>query len=67
MKRSGFYYRFVIYNNRSGRSTQLLQQPDVISTTVEEISVSTKPLVRQIQKLPKKLEKLIAMLPHQEV
>ncbi|XP_061371581.1 K(+) efflux antiporter 2, chloroplastic-like [Gastrolobium bilobum] len=55
------------YANRTERNGQLLQQTDVIVTSVEEVSSSAKPLVRQLQKLPKKIKKIIASLPHQEV
>ncbi|KAL2335941.1 hypothetical protein Fmac_010387 [Flemingia macrophylla] len=57
----------VFYSNRTERSAQLLQQPEVIATTVEEVSSTTKPLVRQIQELPWRLKKIIASLPDQEV
>ncbi|XVE73893.1 hypothetical protein DITRI_Ditri11bG0155200 [Diplodiscus trichospermus] len=55
------------YANRAERSAQLLQQPDVITTSVEEVSSNAKPLIRQIQKFPKRLKKIVAMLPHQEM
>ncbi|XP_007051871.2 PREDICTED: K(+) efflux antiporter 2, chloroplastic [Theobroma cacao] len=55
------------YANRAERSAQLLQQPDVITTSIEEVSSNAKPLIRQIQKFPKRLKKLVAMLPHQEM
>ncbi|XVF73233.1 hypothetical protein PTKIN_Ptkin12aG0185100 [Pterospermum kingtungense] len=55
------------YANRAERSPQLLQQPDVITTSIEEVSSNAKPLIRQIQKFPKRLKKLVAMLPHQEM
>ncbi|KAJ1426876.1 Sodium/solute symporter superfamily [Sesbania bispinosa] len=55
------------YTNRVERNSQLLQQADVIVTSVEEVSSSAKPLVRRLQKLPKKIKKIIASLPHQEV
>ncbi|KAL5167010.1 K(+) efflux antiporter 2, chloroplastic [Glycine soja] len=55
------------YSNRVERNAQLLPQADVIMTSVEEVSSSAKPLVRQLQKLPKKIKKIIASLPHQEV
>ncbi|KAJ1408583.1 Sodium/solute symporter superfamily [Sesbania bispinosa] len=55
------------YANRAERNSQLLQQADVIVTSVEEVSSSAKPLVRRLQKLPKKIKKIIASLPHQEV
>ncbi|OMP00436.1 hypothetical protein COLO4_12675 [Corchorus olitorius] len=55
------------YANRAERSAQPLQQPDVITTSIEEVSSNAKPLIRQIQKFPKRLKKLVAMLPHQEM
>uniref|UniRef100_F6I6I6 K(+) efflux antiporter 2, chloroplastic n=1 Tax=Vitis vinifera TaxID=29760 RepID=F6I6I6_VITVI len=54
------------YSNRAERSSLVLHQPDVITTSIEEVSSNAKPLVRQIRKLPKRIKKLIAMLPHQE-
>ncbi|GAB2271680.1 hypothetical protein Dimus_006510 [Dionaea muscipula] len=54
------------YFNRSGMLTSLVQQPDVITTSIEEASSNAKPLIRQIQKLPKRLKKLIQSLPQQE-
>ena len=62
-----FYCRVAFYANRGERTAQLLQQPDVIVTSVEEASSSAKPLVRQLKKFPKKIKKIIASLPHQEV
>lgn len=62
-----FGHRVAFYANRAERSAQLLQQPDVITTSIEEVSSNAKPLIRQIQKFPKRLKKLVAMLPHQEV
>lgn len=53
------------YATRAERSTQLLQQPDVITTSIEEVSL--KPLARQLQKFPKRIKKLMEMLPHQEM
>ncbi|XP_027334038.1 K(+) efflux antiporter 2, chloroplastic-like isoform X2 [Abrus precatorius] len=55
------------YANRAERSAQLLQQPEVIATTVEEVSSSAKPLVRQFQELPWRIKKIITSLPDQEV
>ncbi|RDY13130.1 K(+) efflux antiporter 2, chloroplastic, partial [Mucuna pruriens] len=57
----------VFYANRTERGAQLLQQPEVITTTVEEVSSSAKPLVRQLQELPRRIKKIIASLPDQEV
>ncbi|XLR62430.1 hypothetical protein S83_013102 [Arachis hypogaea] len=42
------------YANRGERTAQLLQQPEVIVTSVKEASSNAKPLVKQLKKLPKK-------------
>ncbi|XP_054780971.1 K(+) efflux antiporter 2, chloroplastic-like isoform X2 [Prosopis cineraria] len=55
------------FANRGERNSQLFQQPEVIPSSVEEVSSSAKPLVRQLQKLPKRIKKIIASLPQQEV
>ncbi|KAB1214409.1 K(+) efflux antiporter 2, chloroplastic [Morella rubra] len=54
------------YANRAERNAQLLQPPDVISTSIEagieEVSSSAKPLIRQLQKLPKRVNEEEASL-----
>ncbi|KAF2282573.1 hypothetical protein GH714_043202 [Hevea brasiliensis] len=55
------------YSNRVERSTQMLQQTDIVTTSIEEVSSNAKPLIRHIQKFPKRIKKLLAMLPHQEM
>ncbi|KAH7848951.1 hypothetical protein Vadar_010719 [Vaccinium darrowii] len=55
------------YVNRGERISQLLLQPDIITTSVDEVSSNAQPLVRQIRKLPNRVKKLMEMLPHQEV
>ncbi|KAI4315958.1 hypothetical protein L6164_023981 [Bauhinia variegata] len=55
------------YANRAERSSIVLQQTEVIATSVEEVSSSAKPLFWQLQKIPKRIKNIIASLPHQEV
>ncbi|XP_059312697.1 K(+) efflux antiporter 2, chloroplastic [Lycium ferocissimum] len=55
------------YITRSERIFQSFQQPDIITTSIDEVSTNARPLVRQIRKLPKKLKTLMEMLPHQEI
>ncbi|KAH9604106.1 hypothetical protein KSS87_010446 [Heliosperma pusillum] len=54
------------FSNRGEKAGLLLQQPDAITTSVEEIQSNAKPLIRQIQKLPTTLKMLIEKIPHQE-
>lgn len=58
---------FAFYAKREERIHQLFQQPDIITTSIDEVSSNAKPLVKQIRKLPMRVKKLIAMLPHQEM
>lgn len=52
--------------NRAEKSTQLIQQPG-ITTSIEEVTSTAKPIVREIRQLPQRIKKLIELLPHQEV
>ncbi|CAG7908777.1 hypothetical protein IGI04_039157 [Brassica rapa subsp. trilocularis] len=56
-----------LYSNGVGGNSQLLQQPDVVSTSTEDGSSNKETLIRQVQKLPKRIKKLLEMIPHQEV
>ncbi|CAL5331613.1 unnamed protein product [Camellia sinensis] len=55
------------YTNRVERINQLFLQPDIITAGIDEVSSNTKPLIRQIRKLPKRVKELMEMIPHQEV
>ncbi|KAJ8565378.1 hypothetical protein K7X08_007954 [Anisodus acutangulus] len=55
------------YASRSERISQWFQQPDIITTSIDEVSTNARPLVRQIRKLPNKLKRLMERLPHQEI
>ncbi|XP_028082677.1 K(+) efflux antiporter 2, chloroplastic-like, partial [Camellia sinensis] len=61
------YDRIAFYTNRVERINQLFLQPDIITAGVNEVSSNTKPLIRQIRKLPKRVKKLMEMIPYQEV
>ncbi|KAL3649543.1 K(+) efflux antiporter 1, chloroplastic [Castilleja foliolosa] len=58
---------FAFYVNGGEKFRQLYQQPDIITSSIDEVSTTAKPLVRKIRKLPAKLKKLMEMIPHQEV
>ncbi|KAG9152702.1 hypothetical protein Leryth_019262 [Lithospermum erythrorhizon] len=55
------------YMKRSEKISQLFQQPEIVTTSIDEVSTNAKPLVRKIRQLPKKFKELMEMLPHQEV
>lgn len=59
-------HRVAFYANQAERSSLQLQQPDVITTSIEEVSSNAKPLIQEIQKLPKRIKKLLDTLPEQE-
>ncbi|THG04569.1 hypothetical protein TEA_028229 [Camellia sinensis var. sinensis] len=47
---------------RAERINQLFLQPDIITTSIDEVSSNTKPLIRQIWKLPKRVNEEEASL-----
>ncbi|CAL5331620.1 unnamed protein product [Camellia sinensis] len=47
------------YTNRVERINQLFLQPDIITAGIDEVSSNTKPLIRQVRKLPKRVKKLM--------
>ncbi|KAK1261095.1 hypothetical protein QJS04_geneDACA001932 [Acorus gramineus] len=55
-----------MFLNRTEKGAPLLQQPD-IATGIEEVTLTAKPLVREIRRVPKRLKRLIEKLPHQEL
>ncbi|KAJ0797603.1 putative regulator of K+ conductance, cation/H+ exchanger, NAD(P)-binding domain superfamily [Helianthus annuus] len=58
---------FAFYAKREERIGKIFQQPNIITTNLDEVSSNAQPLVRQIKKLPEKVKKIIEMLPHQEI
>lgn len=56
----------VFFFSRAQKSNQLFQQPG-IATSIEEVSSTAEPIVREIRQIPKRIKKLIELLPHQEV
>jgi hypothetical protein len=48
------------------KRAQLLQPPEV-TTSIGEVKESARPLIKEIQRIPRRVKKLIAKLPHQEV
>ncbi|KAI3974351.1 hypothetical protein MKX01_031020 [Papaver californicum] len=58
---------FTFLLNRAERNFLLLQQPDVITMGIEEVSSNAKPFIREIKRFPKRVKKLIDMIPHQEI
>ncbi|KAG2575782.1 hypothetical protein PVAP13_7KG371300 [Panicum virgatum] len=46
--------------------SQLFQQQG-ITTSIGEVTSTTKPIVREIRQIPQRMKKLIELLPHQEV
>ncbi|GMP42535.1 hypothetical protein CsSME_00012245 [Camellia sinensis var. sinensis] len=61
------YYMIAFYTNRAERINQLFLQLDIVTGGIDEVSSNTKPLIRQMRKLPKSVKKLMEMIPHQEV
>uniref|UniRef100_A0A453DIS2 RCK N-terminal domain-containing protein n=1 Tax=Aegilops tauschii subsp. strangulata TaxID=200361 RepID=A0A453DIS2_AEGTS len=53
--------------NRAEKNSQLFQQPGITTTSIEEVTSTAKPIVREIRQLPQRIKKLIELLPHQEV
>ncbi|THG22918.1 hypothetical protein TEA_026965 [Camellia sinensis var. sinensis] len=45
--------RIACYTNGAERINQLFLQPNIIAASIDEVSSNTKPLIRQIRKLPK--------------
>ena len=65
--RTTFYDRTIFLINRMERSSLLIQQPDIITTGIEEVTSTAKPVFREIRRFPKRVKKLIEMLPQKEV
>ncbi|EPS70206.1 hypothetical protein M569_04551, partial [Genlisea aurea] len=55
------------YANRERMVRQFLRHPSMITSNVDELGITAKPLIREIRQLPEKLKKLIKMLPQEEI
>lgn len=64
--RSDWSHRVFFLNNRAEKNSHLLYQPDIV-TEIEEVASTAKPVVRAIKRIPKRLRKLIELLPQEEV
>ncbi|XP_008778621.2 K(+) efflux antiporter 2, chloroplastic [Phoenix dactylifera] len=53
-------------NNRAEKNSHLLYQPDIV-TGIEEVASTAKPVVRAIKRIPKRLRKLVELLPQEEI
>jgi hypothetical protein len=60
-------YHRAFFFNRAEKNSQLFQQPGITTTSIEEVTSTAKPIVREIRQLPQRIKKLIELLPHQEV
>lgn len=67
IKQCRHFHRVALYANHSERVNKLFPQPDIISTRIDEVTLNAKPVVLQIRKLPKRIQNLLAKIPHQEV
>lgn len=56
----------VYLNNRMERMAQTME-PTGIVTGIEEVAFNARPLVRELQRIPKRVKSLVEKLPHQEV
>ncbi|KAG0462007.1 hypothetical protein HPP92_020483 [Vanilla planifolia] len=56
----------ILLSSRLEKNYQLLQQPDIISS-IEEVTSTTLPVVQEIKRFPRRLKRLIALLPKQEI
>uniref|UniRef100_A0A0D6QSU0 RCK N-terminal domain-containing protein n=1 Tax=Araucaria cunninghamii TaxID=56994 RepID=A0A0D6QSU0_ARACU len=56
----------VYVNNRMDRGIQTMQPAGVVSG-IEEVTITAKPLVREMRKISNRVKSLVEKLPHQEV
>ncbi|KAK1382042.1 hypothetical protein POM88_019777 [Heracleum sosnowskyi] len=55
------------YATCTEKVSQIFQQPDIITASMDEVSSNSKPVFRQLRKLPEKLKILMDKIPHQEI
>ncbi|KAL6998198.1 hypothetical protein U1Q18_008325 [Sarracenia purpurea var. burkii] len=54
------------YVTRAERICPIFLRPDIMATSIDEVSSNVKPLVRQMRESPNRVKKLVEMLPQQE-
>lgn len=59
--RSGYYL------NNQMEKRALLAQPPEVTTSIQEIKLSARPLISEIQKLSGRVKQVVRTVPHQEV
>ncbi|KAL6990105.1 hypothetical protein U1Q18_015853 [Sarracenia purpurea var. burkii] len=59
--------RIAVYVTRAERISHVFLQPNIITTSIDEVLSNAKPLACQMRELPNRINKLVEMLPHQEV
>lgn len=55
------------YLNNQMEKRALLAQPPEVTTSIQEIKLSARPLMSEIQKLSGRVKQVVQTVPHQEV
>jgi hypothetical protein len=55
------------YLNSQMEKRALLAQPPEVTTSIQEIKLSARPLISEIRKLSRRVKQAVHQVPHQEV